>query len=324
MIGEAGVRVFVLGNYMDAHFMYVERLPRAGESLVAQRAAQEHGGKGLNLGLGLHRLGADVDMLLAVGKDPAGASALAALAAEGLDDVCFLTLGETSGFGVGFIAPDGANFLATHLGANALLRPAHVDLFRPRLLRADWLVGHFELPGAVVRHAFALARAGGVTTYLNPSPWRAIDPELLRLTDVLVVNACEAVSLFAQCVQPKGHDWPRGEWVAHLPALAAGIGWQGRLLVVTLAEAGCVALAAAEQVIDVGAFPVEQVDATGAGDAFGCGLLHALARGETLPQALLFANACGAHVASRAGVFAHLPRPAEVAAVLAAANPARA
>lgn len=317
------MRAFVLGNYMDAHFMYVERLPRAGESLVAQRTAQEHGGKGLNLGLGLHRLGADVDMLLAVGKDPAGASALAALAAEGLDDACFLTLGETSGFGVGFIAPDGANFLATHLGANALLRTAHVDLFRPRLLQADWLVAHFELPDAVVRHAFALARAGGVATYLNPSPWRAIDRELLGLTDVLVVNACEAASLFAQGVQTQGHDWPRSEWAAHLPALAAGIGWQGRLLVVTLAEAGCVALAGAEHVCEAAAFPVEQVDATGAGDAFGCGLLHALARGERLSEALRFANACGAHVASRAGVFAHLPRPADVAAV-SGANPARA
>jgi ribokinase len=146
---------------------------------------------------------------------------------------------------------------------------------------------------------------------------------LLGLTDVLVVNACEAASLFAQGVQTQGHDWQRGDWAAHLPALAAGIGWQGRLLVVTLAEAGCVALAGAEQVCEVAAFPVEQVDATGAGDAFGCGLLHALGRGEPLPQALRFANACGAHVASRAGVFAHLPRPADVAAV-SGANPARA
>ena len=70
------------------------------------------------------------------------------------------------------------------------------------------------------------------------------------------------------------------------------------------------------------AFSVTQVDATGAGDAFGCGLVHALARGEPLTQALRFANACGAHVVSRSGVFAS-PAPGwRLAALLDDANPA--
>ena len=75
------MRTFVLGNYMNAHFMHVDCLPRSGESLVAQRIFQEHGGKGLNLGLGLHRLGASVDMLLAVGSGAAGEAVRRALVA---------------------------------------------------------------------------------------------------------------------------------------------------------------------------------------------------------------------------------------------------
>ena len=31
------MRIFVLGNYMNAHFLYVNRLPVAGESLAATR-----------------------------------------------------------------------------------------------------------------------------------------------------------------------------------------------------------------------------------------------------------------------------------------------
>ena len=53
------MKAFVLGNYMNAHFLHVDRLPNPGESLVAKRVFQEHGGKGLNLGLGLHRLGVE-------------------------------------------------------------------------------------------------------------------------------------------------------------------------------------------------------------------------------------------------------------------------
>ena len=77
------MRAFVLGNYMHACFMHVDRLPCAGESLAARRVDWEHGGKGLNLGLGLHRLGAEVHMIMAVGADLPGAAVCQALVAEG-------------------------------------------------------------------------------------------------------------------------------------------------------------------------------------------------------------------------------------------------
>jgi ribokinase len=304
------MRTFVLGNYMNAHFMHVDRLPRAGESLTAKRVFREHGGKGLNLGLGLHRLGASVDMMLAVGADDAGEAVRRALLAEGMSDALFLTLGSASGFGVGFIAPDGSNFLASHLGANALLAAEHVERAAAQLARADWLLAHFELPDAVIRQAFQLARRHRVATYLNPSPWRAIDRELLAMTDVLVVNSQEAALLFDS---RDAVHWRRAEWSARLPALAERIGWRGRVLAVTLAEDGSVALDAAGQTATAAPFAIEQIDATGAGDAFGCGLVEALSRGEPLPGALRFGNACGAHVAARSGIFAHLPRQAELA-----------
>ena len=121
------MRAFVLGNHMNANFLYVDRLPLAGESLAATRIFQEHGGKGLNLAVGLHRLGVTVDLLMVVGADEAGAAVKRRLDEEGMDTTRVLTLGPNSGYGVGFIAPDGRNFLAIHLGANALLTAEHID-----------------------------------------------------------------------------------------------------------------------------------------------------------------------------------------------------
>ncbi|MEZ5585400.1 MAG: PfkB family carbohydrate kinase [Candidatus Competibacteraceae bacterium] len=192
------MRAFVLGNYMNANFLYVDRLPLAGESLAATRIFQEHGGKGLNLAVGLHRLGVTVDLLMAVGADEAGAAVKRRLDEEGMDTTRVLTLGPNSGYGVGFIAPDGRNFLAIHLGANALLTAEHVDQARDVFVHADWLVAQFEIPDPVILHAFRQARRLGKHTYLNPSPWRQIDNELLALTDVLVVNANEAALMFDQ------------------------------------------------------------------------------------------------------------------------------
>lgn len=308
------MRIFVLGNYMNAHFIHVDRLPSAGESLAARRVFQEHGGKGLNLGVGLHRLGVAVDMLMAVGADAAGAAVKQALAAEGMRTDFFLTLGASSGFGVGFIAPDGSNFLAANLGANALLTPDHVDQAGAALAQAAWVMAHFELPDAVILHAFRLARAQGIATYLNPSPWRTPDAEMLSLTDVLVVNATEAASLFTA---PDSVNWDRAAWLSALPDMAARTGWCGRLLVVTLAQDGCVALGAAGKTFNMPAFEITQIDATGAGDAFGCGLVWSLAQGATPEDALRVGNACGAHIAAREGILAHLPRETDLSRFLA-------
>ena len=305
------MRVCVLGNYMNAHFIHVDRLPSEGESLAARRMFQEHGGKGLNLGVGLHRLGVEVEMLLPVGSDAAGASVTRALANEGMDTSRVLALGESSGFGVGFIAQDGRNFLASHLGANALLLPRHVDVAFAGLGPGDWLLAQFELPFDTVRHALHIAHDAGAMTYLNPSPWRQLDAALLGWVDVLVVNETEAADLFGDAAMVKAD---RAVWLARLPTLAKMIGWRGQALVITLGAAGSVALDTEGQVWTADAPRIRQIDATGAGDAFGCGLMDALSRGATLVEALRMGNQCGAHIAAREGILAHLPRRHELAA----------
>jgi ribokinase len=302
------MKAFVLGNYMHAHFVHVARLPAAGESLAARRVVAEHGGKGLNLALGLHRLGVDVALLMALGRDASGAEVRLALQGEGVCTEGIVELGEQSGFGVGFIAQDGGNCLAAHLGANALLAPDHVETMRTAIATAGWALATFELADAPIRAAFALARMGGASTYLNPSPWRAIDPALLGLTDVLVVNEGEALRLFGLPGSTRSVDWTQG-----LPGAAAQFPWRGRLLVVTLGERGCVARVE-DQTVFVPAYPVRQVDATGSGDAFAAGLVSALMRGAAPQEALAFGNACGAIVAAREGIWAHLPTPVAVAA----------
>jgi ribokinase len=303
------MRAFVLGNYIHAHFMQVERLPAHGESLAASGVFHEHGGKGLNLGVGLHRLGIRVDLLMAVGRDAAGADITRYLHEIGLNTALILPLGENSGFGVGFVTPQGDNFLAAHAGANALLGSSHVAAARAQLHSADWVLAQNEVPEAAILAAFTAARAHDIKTYWNPSPWLGHQPALLQQTDVLVVNETEAGLLFRH---PAAETMSRADWATQLPALAAQLDWCGELLVVTLAHAGCVALSR-DGVVTQPAFEIQQVDATGAGDAFACGLIWALLRGCDVPQALRCGNACGAEIAARHGVLPHLPSAAQLA-----------
>ena len=84
----------------------VSRLPRPGETLAGERFAALPGGKGANQALAARRAGARVAMVGAVGDDAFAATALAGLAAAGVD-LARVSRAETA-TGVALIHVDGA------------------------------------------------------------------------------------------------------------------------------------------------------------------------------------------------------------------------
>jgi ribokinase len=294
---------------MNANFMQLARLPIEGESLQAHGVWQEHGGKGLNLGVGLHRLGVPVKMLLGVGNDDAGKAVSEVLKHEGMDTGAVIYLGAHSGYGVGFVGVRGENFLAAFQGANALVNAQHVQQHFADVTASDWVCAQFEAPQEAILAAFELARNNHAKTYLNPSPWRMPSREMLALTDVLVVNETEASLMFAL---PAAANWDASTWQQQLPGLVQQLALTCELLVVTLGVNGAVAYTNKGETHFQPAWPIVQLDATGAGDAFGCGLLWGWSQGLSLEQTLSFANACGALVASAQGVLVVLPDIARV------------
>jgi ribokinase len=308
------MRAFVVGNYISANFLVVPQLPRPAETAAASDYFHDHGGKGLNLAVGLHRLGVNIDLLVAVGDDDAGRAIVGLLTKMHIATRHVHVISGASGFGIGLIAPDGGNMLAAYMGANRFLSVEHVEQARPVIEAADYCLGQFESPEPAVTAAFRIAKAAGRTTYLNPSPWSEPAPELLAMTDIMVVNEPEALEWLGFAAEQGA---PAEEWARDLPGLAHRRGWTGRLLVVTLAERGAIALESTGARHFAPPFAIAQIDATGAGDAFGCGLIWAFTEGAKLPAALHIANACGAIVAGRKGVFDQLPDAPAVKAFIA-------
>lgn len=297
--------VFVLGSYINANSMVVKQLPKAGESVQADELWAEHGGKGLNVAIGIHRLGLPTHTLLAIGHDAAGDALVTLFQDEGLNIQGIVRTHAPSGFGVGLVAADGNNIIAVYPGANAQLAPQHVQAVSNILGDCQLVCAQFEIPDAPILEAFRQARQYGIKTLLNPSPWRELDATLLALTDILVLNETEAAVCFGIA---DVDTMSLVQWLRLLPLLA----WEGELLVVTLAERGCVALQRGQVAIHEPAWTITPVDPTGAGDAFTAGLAYALLNDYPLVKALRFANACGAMVASRQGVLSALPFVAQV------------
>jgi ribokinase len=294
--------LFVLGSYVQALCMRVRSLPQAGESVLAHSLDVSPGGKGFNMAVGARRLGADVRLLMAVGRDEAGDLAARQLQAERISCEHLLRLPLPTGRGVGLINEVGENCIAVYPGANSQLDSGHVAAAIGSIARSQLVCAQFEIGEAAVISAFRAARQHGAATLLNAAPYRPLSATLAALTDTLVLNAREAetwLGLGAETLVDAHHC---DAALRALP-LPPGIG----RIVITLGAHGCVAREAGGALVHQRAFAIEAVDTIGAGDAFCAGLAVALALGLPLPLALRRAAACGALVCAGAGVLQVLP-----------------
>ena len=313
---ETATRVFVLGSVVNACCVEVERLPRPGESLAASRFTSEPGGKGFNVAIGARKLGAEVDCLVAVGDDAFGRQAEAAFAAAGIATDLVRRTDIPTGAGVGLVRTDGETVVAVYPGANLHLAAEDVRAAAARIAQAAVVTAQFEIADAPIVEAFEIARRAGATTLLNPSPFRNLLPALLGATSVLVVNEREAGDLAAALGLTESVIGPDlGS------RLAAAVHARGPdTLVVTLGAAGAIAyVRGANKPIRQPAFAVDAVDSLGAGDAFVATFAVGLGERRGLAECLRRANAAGAVMATRSGVYAGLPSAAEIDAMIQAA-----
>ncbi len=301
--------IFVLGSFVVSCSAKVSRFPRPGESLAADIVTIEPGGKGLNLAMASRRLGAEVDGLLAVGDDIAAAFAAPALAKARLPATMLVHLPGKTGSGVGFTDAHGETCLAVDAGVNRALSATHVRARTEAIAACAMVMAQFEIGDEPIREAFALARRARVPTLLNPSPFRPIPPDILANAQILVINQTEAQALAAEIMPDASEPAEPSRFVAELgPALLA----RGpSLVVLTLGAAGAVAVTA-EGAIGQVAFPVEAIDALGAGDAFAATLGVALSRGSATVEALRQAAAAGAIATRKTGVFDALGTQADI------------
>lgn len=305
--------IYVVGSFVVACCAKLTRFPRPGETLDATAFVAEPGGKGFNLAVAARRLGLEVSGVFGIGQDIFATFAEQAFARADLSLAMLVRYSTTTGCGIGFTDGAGENCIAVHPGANAWVSTADIEARRADILAADMVLAQFETPDAPIRAAFAIAREHGRPTLLNPSPCHDLDPDLLALTSILVMNESEAGEL-----AEKG-----GGRASDLQAFASELLRRGPgLVVVTLGPRGALAFAPEQAPLHRPAFRVDVQDTIGCGDAFTAGFATALLAGHPVAESLRRGAACGAIVAARPGVFDALPDLAELDAFLKGADPA--
>jgi ribokinase len=286
--------VFVVGSLNADHRVHVDRLPAAGETVLASSTAVTAGGKGANQAVAAARAGAPTTIVGAVGDDPDGGLLARALAEQDIDarHVRAIPDAET---GRALITVDrrGENTIVVAAGANEKLTTDDVDEGLRDIAVGDLLLLQLETPESLVRHAARVAAGAGATVILNPTPVPDSVHGLFDDVDLLVVNEHE---------------------LAHLADDITSLAGTADTTVICTLGADGVDVTHRGGVEHIAAAAVEAVDSTAAGDTFiGYFAAHLAAAPDDILGAIRVAVQAAGVAVTRPGAIESIPYDDELA-----------
>lgn len=315
---ETGPRtdVLVLGSVNRDEFLYVDRLPAAGETVLARSTSVSLGGKGANQTAAAGKLGASVLFLGQVGHDDAGT-----FVQREFDRLRIPTVlakpAPTIATGRAVIAVDeqGENSIVVVSGANGALTAHDV-----RTMLADSAVAPSLRPGTIflaqgetpadATAAFAgSAEESGQRFVLNLAPVIEISADVIRVADPLVLNEGEARALAETLLT---NEIGNSNTVTAIGLAALLANGHAASVVITLGGDGAVASDGEQTWHQPAPDPGEVVDTTGAGDCFVGALAASLATGRTLRQAVAVGVAAGSFAVRSNGTTESYPSATEL------------
>ena len=283
----AAPRIVVVGSSNTDMVVKSPRIPAVGETVTGGQFVMAPGGKGANQAVAAARLGAEVTFLARIGQDMLGDQALAGYRKEGiLCDGILRDPQQATGVALILVDDRGENLISVASGANHVFTPQDVERSADRIRSADVVLLQLEIPLETVECAARLAAEAGVRVILDPAPAPAgpLPKSLMKYVYCLKPNETEAERLTGIPV--------RDDNSAHQAAdrlLQGGC----RSAIVTLGARGAF-WADGQRIGFVPGHVVKAVDSTAAGDAFSGGLACALARSQSLEQAVRYASLVGA------------------------------
>lgn len=293
----------------------VERIPSPGETVGGSDLERLPGGKSANQATAAARLGADVQLVGAVGDDDAGTAMLSGLRASGVDVAAVRRIpGTPTGHAIIVVDDAGENSIVLSPGANRHVLPTALDPVA--FDGCGWACFALEVPVETVRAGIDMAQGSGARVVLNPSPTRMCTDDLVRGVDVLIVNEHEAREVL--------HLSPELRLDPADPGLGVALAASARALevahvVVTRGGEGALVLDVTDGALtEVPPVQTEVVDTTGCGDAFTGALVAHLANGVSMAAAATAAGTVGAYAAHLLGAQTSYPTAAELAAWLEA------
>jgi 5-dehydro-2-deoxygluconokinase len=310
VLGRAGMDL-----YADPPGTRIEKAARFTAAL---------GGSSANIAVALARQGAGVALVTCVSDDAVGRFCRAELARYGIDTRCLRDVGGEARNSLAVVetrAPTCQSVIYRNGAADFQMTPADteaIDFAGVGGMIATGTLLAAEPSRAATLHGFARARAAAVPVIFDidyrPYSWPStadaalVCAQAAALSDIVIGND-EEFGLLAG-----GHE-QGAEAARDLAAATAAFA------VYKMGAAGARSFACGSE-FRTGAYVVDALKPTGAGDGFMGGLIAGLAAGHSLPDAVIRGAATAAIVVTRVGCAPAMPDSATVDAFIARHGPA--
>jgi len=295
-------QVIIVGSYVQDQAWFVERFPRPGETMRANRYNTGPGGKGFNQAVACARQGVPTAFIGALGRDTFAGFAQEFATAENMPCRWQIRADQPTSTSSITVNAKAENQIAMIFGANEHLDADFVRAQDDLFGGAKTLLIQLENNLDALAAALDLGARHKLTRILNPAPVHAdLTFQMLRSADIVTPNETE-FSLLLERFAKQDIDpatlAQRDD--ADLHALARKLGVA--TVVITLGSRGCFVSHDADLRGDSAACyrlapeKVQAIDTTGAGDAFSGALTAGLVRFAERPfrDAVVHANRAAA------------------------------
>jgi sugar/nucleoside kinase (ribokinase family) len=261
-----------------------------GGKIALDKMVMTTGGGATNAAVGFERLGLQAGCVCCVGRDDWGLFVRKELKREGVSQLYIQQVDEPTSYSTILVAKDGGRSALVYRGASNKLswRKVAWDKLSPSWFYVSSLGGDLTMLTKIIR----VAQEKGIKVALNPGSKEIAAEEKLRAflpyVEVLLVNQQEAAKLTRHLYKN------REEILKDVAKLGA------KMVAVTAGRRGATLLRGKKQ-IQIAGLKVKTIEETGAGDAFGCGLVAGLIKGWSMEKALQLAIANGAAVTEHFG-----------------------
>jgi ribokinase len=313
-------QVIIVGSYVQDQAWFVERFPRPGETMRANRYNTGPGGKGFNQAVACARQGVPTAFIGALGRDTFAEYAKRFASDENMPCRWQIRDDQPTSTSSITVNAKAENQISMIFGANEHLDPDFVRAQDDLFAGAKTLLLQLENNLDALAAALEVAGRHRLTRILNPAPVHAdLTLAMLQSATIITPNETE-FSLLLERFTKKDVDpatlAERDD--ADLHALARELGVD--TVVVTLGSRGCFVSHGADRHGDAAEsyrLPPEKVnaiDTTGAGDAFSGCLTAGLVRfaGQPFRDSVIHANRAAAMSTEIVGTAPAMPTYNEV------------
>ena len=292
-------KIVVIGSLNMDVVVETPAMPQKGETITGKGVSLLPGGKGANQAAAIGKLGGQVTMVGAAGKDSSGEALISSLQ-EARVNTSGIEVLEDIPTGQAFITVDqnGDNSIIIIAGANGQVTAGLVEQHRSLIEEADMILMQLEIPIETVCYVKNMAKQLGKQGIIDPAPAVSELPkDFWKGVDYIKPNETEIEILTGRTCQTREEVI-----LAARSLIAEGVS----NVIVSLGSKGC--LLVTDQTEEL--FPsmkVNAVDTTAAGDCFIGAFTEALSEERSVQEAIAFAQRAAAYSVMHKGAQASLP-----------------